>query len=199
MDTIAIEGSRASATAPDALAETVRHVWHAKDGTPVLVRAIEPDDFAIERDFVCGLSKESGYMRLMSGREPTADEMVRWTHIDWRREGAVIAAVRLDGRERQIGVARYAMNDGEFDTAEFAIVISDAWHGRGLGGELLSSLIDLAARSGVKRLFGTTLSENHAMIGLARRFGFTAYHERGAAFITELTLDLHSRSPAAAS
>ncbi|WP_422389458.1 GNAT family N-acetyltransferase [Burkholderia pyrrocinia] len=51
---------------------------------------------------------------------------------------------------------RYALNDGETDVVECAIVIDDAWHRQGLGRALLSSLIDLAGRSGMKRMVGTT-------------------------------------------
>jgi acetyltransferase len=40
------------------------------------------------------------------------------------------------------------------------------------------------------RLFGETLSENAAMIALGRRLGFRLFRQRGAAFLTELSLDL---------
>lgn len=134
-------------------------------------------------------------MRLMSVRKPTEDEMIRWTRIDRRREGAVIATITHDGRERLIGVAapRYAMDDGETDVVECAIVIDDAWQRQGLGRVLLSSLIDLAGRSGMKRIVGTTLSENVAVIGLARSLGFGLSREPGAAFVTDLTFDLDTR------
>jgi RimJ/RimL family protein N-acetyltransferase len=179
-------------TSSDADAETVRHIWKAKDGTSVLLRAIEPDDFEIERDFVDGLSRSSCYMRLMSARRPTLDEMYRWTHVDRQREGAVIGVVVIDGRKRQIGVARYAMEKGNNDVAECAIVVSDAWQGRGLGSELLSSLIELARRSNLKRLYGTTLAENDAMVRLARRFGFHVAYDSRSGPLLELSLKLKS-------
>jgi RimJ/RimL family protein N-acetyltransferase len=180
-------------TGIDMLANAGRHVWDAKDGTQVLFRPIEPEDVERERDFVHGLSPSTSYLRLMSARVPSDDEIYRWTHIDRQREGAVIATVSLGGREVQIGVARYVAESDD-GNAEFAIVIGDAWHGKSLGLHLLSSLIDLARQSGVVRLFGTTLSENSAMLGLARRVGFKASLERGAAYVTELSLDLHSRN-----
>jgi RimJ/RimL family protein N-acetyltransferase len=54
----------------------------------------------------------------------------------------------------------------------------------------LIDLIDLARRSGMTRLVGTTLSENAAMIGLGRRLGFRSSRQPGVAYLTELTLDL---------
>ncbi|AFQ48122.1 GNAT family N-acetyltransferase [Burkholderia cepacia] len=192
MDTIEIDQASCCETGPDAPALSIRRIWEARGGTPVLLRAIEDGDLEIERDLVDRLSSRSCYMRLMSARKPTEDELIRWTRIDRRREGAVIATIWSGGCERLIGVARYAMNDGETDVVECAIVIDDAWHRQGLGRVLLSSLIDLAERSGMKRLVGTTLSENDAMIGLARSLGFMLSREPGAAFVTDLRLDLES-------
>jgi len=172
-----------------ASAPAYRRWCEAKDGTEVLLRPIGPGDFQRESDFVNGLSRSTSYLRLMSGRHPSADEVRRWTEIDWRHEGALIATVRIDGVERQIGVARYVAQPGESE-AEIAIVISDAWQGKGLGIPLLASLIELARQAGMTRLFGSTLSENDAMIALARRVGFRLFRQRGAAFLTELSLDL---------
>lgn len=179
-----------SGTSSDVEAEAVRHRFETKDGTSVLLRAIQPDDFEIECDFVNGLSRSSVYMRLMSGPRPTPDEMYRWVHIDRQREGAVIGVLLIDGRERQVGVARYAMEDGKSDVAECAIVIGDAWQRRGLGGALLSSLIELAQRSGLKRLYSSTLAENEAMVRLARRFGFQVAYDARSALLLELSLEL---------
>jgi acetyltransferase len=165
----------------------------ALHGTTVVFRPIEPGDLDLEREFVAGLSKRTSYQRLMSGRTPTAAELERWTKIDREHEGAVIAKVTHHGRERLIGVARYAMEPGA-DEAEFAIVIADAWQGKGLGVHLLSRLIALARKSAARRLFGTTLTENRAMLELGRRFGFKLSRAGGAAFITAMSLPLGMNS-----
>jgi RimJ/RimL family protein N-acetyltransferase len=174
----------------DASAEAIRHIWKANDGTRVLLRAIEPADFTIEEAFVNGLSRSTLYGRLMSARRPTTDEIHGWTQIDRQREGAVIAVVVIDGLEREVGVARYAMEQGDYDAAECAIVIDDAWQGRGLGAHLLSTLIELARRSGLKRLYGATLSENAAMVGLALRLGFQVSYHTDAGYVRDLSLAL---------
>jgi len=175
--------------APVWAADTDVRIWTAADGTFVLVRPIDPDDFQMEREFVAGLSPRTRYQRLMSARTPQVAELQRWTRINPEREGALIATVDSDGRERQVGVARYAMDDVEAE-AEFAIVIDDEWQRRGVGAHLLSALIDLARRSGLRRFHGTTFSENRAMLGLARRLGFKRSLEPGAGFLTGLSLEL---------
>ena len=46
-------------------------------------------------------------------------------------------------------------------------------HGRGIGTALMRLLIDYARADGLERLEGMVLSENHGMLGLIARLGFT--------------------------
>ena len=170
----------------------MRTTWTAADGTLITLRRIEAGDFALEQTFVAGLSAATGYKRLLSARRPSEEEIRRFTEIDYECEFAVIATTVHDGVEQQVGVARY-VTQGCADEAEFAIVLSDDWQGHGLGGVLLSSLIAEARQRGVRRLFGTTMSENEGMVALARKLGFSV--ARGeVASETNLTLDLGPRA-----
>ncbi len=164
--------------------------WTAPDGRPVTIRPIRAADFELERAFVDGLSPATGYQRLMSTRRPSDEEVRHFTDIDPKRELALIAVTVVDGRERQVGVARYVKDEHTPDEAEFAIVLSDAWQRCGLGAKLLASLIDAARRNGVRRLVATTLSANSGMLALARRMGFRLALNPTSAAITNLTLDL---------
>jgi acetyltransferase len=76
--------------------------------------------------------------------------------------------------------------------AEFAIVLSDDWQGRGLGRRLLGELIAAAQRGGVRRLYGTTLLENAAMIALAQSLSFVVTNDPDVA---TMTLDLGASEP----
>jgi acetyltransferase len=96
--------------------------------------------------------------------------------------------------ERQIGVARY-VKDGKAGDAEFAIVLSDEWQGKDLGTRLLSRLITAAKINGVQKLVGTTLSDNHGMLSLARKLGFKAALDPASATVTQLALDLATWPP----
>ncbi len=164
--------------------------WTAPDGRPVTIRPIRAADFELERAFVDGLSPATGYQRLMSTRRPSDEEVRHFTDIDPKRELALIAVTVADGKERQVGVARYVKDEHTPDEAEFAIVLSDAWQRCGLGAKLLASLIDAARRNGVRRLVATTLSANSGMLALARRMGFRLALNPTSAAITNLTLDL---------
>ena len=163
--------------------------WTAADGTVVTIRPISAADLELEQEFVNGLSTHTGYRRLMSSRALTMEEIKRFTDIDPRREVALIATVQVQGRERQVGVVR-CVDDGEPGHAEFAIVLSDDWQGRGLGAILIARLITAAEQHGVRRLVGMTMSENTGMIRLGRKLGFRIGKEPGNGAVTILTLDL---------
>jgi L-amino acid N-acyltransferase YncA len=185
-----------SAQSPNRSQPTVE-TWAAADGTVITIRPIRAADLALEQEFVRALSKPTGYQRLMSARSPSLEELVRFTDIDYERELALIATTPVQGRERQIGVARYVMESSPGD-AEFAIVLSDDWQGRGLATKLLASLLVAAKRSGVRRLIGTTSSTNSGMLALGRKLGFKLASDPHSATITNLMLDLAAWPPAGA-
>jgi acetyltransferase len=177
--------------------QPMSETWAAADGTVITIRPISAADLALEQEFVDGLSAPTGYQRLMSARRLSLEELRRFTDIDHERELALIAITPVDSRERQIGVARYVKESSPGD-AEFAIVLSDDWQGRGLGTRLLVSLVVAAKSHGVRRLVGTTSSVNSGMLALARKLGFKLASDPRSATITNLTLDLAAWPPTAA-
>jgi acetyltransferase len=141
-----------------------------RDGAQVLIRPIEPQDAQREQAFVRGLSPESRYFRFMNTLRELSPEMLeRFTHPDAAREIALVATTA--DAAQQIGVARCAAL-GERHAWEFAIVVADAWQGRGLGSHLMRELIEAARARGVPRLEGLVLSENHRMLMLMHALGF---------------------------
>jgi acetyltransferase len=128
----------------------------------------------------------------MSNRHLSAQEIRRFTDIDYDQHMALIATIAVDGREREIGVARYVKGEGTPGEAEFAIVLADDWQQRGLGSKLLSSLLAIAKREGLRRITGIALSSNSGMLALARRMGFRLAPDPSSATITTLTLEFRS-------
>jgi RimJ/RimL family protein N-acetyltransferase len=178
--------------------QPMSETWATADGTVITIRPISAADLALEQAFVDGLSASTAYQRLMSARHLSLEELRRFTDIDRERELALIATTPVQGRERQIGVARYVKESPPGD-AEFAIVLSDDWQRRGLGTRLLVSLLVAAKSDGVQRLVGTTMSKNGGMLALGRKLGFRLALDPGSATITNLTVDLATWPPAGAS
>lgn len=141
------------------------------DGTNIIIRPIHPEDDAIERAFICGLSSDTRYNRLLGARKLTPEEIRHLTRIDYEREMAFIAVTATGGQARLLGVVRY-VRGADAGGAEFAIVVADAWQRKGIGSLLLDTLLRHAQSAGVARLHGSTLASNQAMQNLARKLGF---------------------------
>lgn len=146
------------------------------DQIQVTLRPICPEDAELEQAFIRDLDDQSKYFRFMGNiRELSKPMLVRLTQIDYDREMALVASYIYDGKERIIGITRYTINpDGE--TAEFAIVVADAWHNKGVGSKLLTSLIEIAKNRGIKSIDGIVLSTNTAMLELVRHHGFNIFN-----------------------
>jgi acetyltransferase len=82
-----------------------------------------------------------------------------------------LAATAMLERETLLGVARYVQNKDN-QSAEFAIVVADSWHGRGIGSRLLAKLIEAARKRGLTLLYGDILAMNRPMLALATKLGF---------------------------
>ena len=149
---------------------------------------MRPHDRDIEHAFVSGLSAETRSNRLLGGSKAITREYIEsLVSVDFSRDMALAAATMLDG-ETLLGVARY-VRDRSGDAAEFAIVIADAWQGRGIGRRLLAKLIEAARWRGVKRLYGDILATNRPMLELARKLGFELGRHEDAT-ITRALLNL---------
>jgi acetyltransferase len=162
------------------------------DGTIIAIRPIRPEDAALERAFVNGLSARSRYLRFMySMKEISPSMLARFTQIDYDREMALIALVNDAEEPRQIGVARYVLNpDGR--TGEFAIVVAETWQHRGLATELLRRLIDTARDRGLEQLDGLVLAENRGMIAFAKSLGFVPQSAPGDPGLVVMSLQLRA-------
>mgnify|MGYP001546834288 FL=1 len=181
---------RAPRPYPAHLVESLR----LRDGSALTIRPIHAADRRLELDFLVGLSAQTRYQRLLSGRQLLPGELKRLTDIDYAHEMALVALATVDGRLRQIGVARYVRDAGDDErSADFAIVVADDSQRRGLGELLLRSLLRAARADGVSVLGGITLSSNVAMLALAKKLGFSARREHGNASVTDLRLELEAQ------
>jgi acetyltransferase len=143
------------------------------DGTELTIRPIRPEDAVDEQCFVRCLSSQSRYFRFMqSQNELTPQMLTRFTQIDYDREMAFVATVERANERRQIGVSRYASNsDGT--SCEFALVVADEWHGRGIGTRLMEALIAVARSRGLRSMRGEVLAKNAGMLHLVSKLGFS--------------------------
>ena len=129
-------------------------------------RPVQPTDRTLFRRLWPRLSPDTVYRRFhapLPGLPPETVERLVTVDHDLRE-----AVVGLVGGE-VVGVARYDRSPEDPTTADFAILVEDAWQGVGLGRQLLIELIDLAASRGVRTLTATVQRDNDRVIALIRR------------------------------
>ena len=142
------------------------------DGTDIVVRPIRPEDAEMEDRFVRELSAESRYFRFMNQLQELSQEMlVRFTQIDYHHEMALIAVTSVNGKDEQIGVARYTTNLDK-TSCEFALTVSDHWQHRGIGHVLMKDLMDVARDRDLAEMEGQVLADNRRMLELVKTLGF---------------------------
>lgn len=126
-----------------------------------LLRPIRPDDDAQLMRLYKTFSVETIYHRFFSYVNATPDRVKRMTHIDYRRQMAIVAEVEIAGVPEIVGVARYNTPEGGSPVeAEMAIVVGDPYQGNGVGAELLDTLIKVARAEGFNLLFGIVHYDN---------------------------------------
>ncbi len=198
----AMEVQAASVTAPHHLVimpypGQYRSEVRLDDGTRILIRPIKPEDEEKHFAFFHSLSRQTNYYRFFSYRKQlTREQITRFTQIDYDREMAIIALVRENGREKTIGVNRMVYYPHR-DRYEFALVVTDAWQGRGVGKILMEKLLAIARDRGLKTIYGQVLAENSRMLRFCRRFGFREVDSEGDVVL--LRLELESETAAAGS
>jgi acetyltransferase len=143
------------------------------DGTTLHVRPIRPEDAELERAFVHELSEQSRYFRFFYQlNELTPAMLARFTQVDYDREMALVAVDESGAAPAIVGVARYIIV-ADRQSAEFAVVVADAWQGRGVARMLMTRLVDCAKARGLKRLVGSVLRGNSRMLKFVADFGST--------------------------
>ena len=146
-----------------------------KDGTPVRVRAIRPDDESRMARFHAGLSTRSVYQRyfhLASLEQRTAHARLALTCRSDPATGLALVAEHTAPDDTLEVLALARLTRSGRDGGEFALLVMDDWQGRGLGRLMLRHLVDAARALGVRHLFGDMLADNDAMRAVVRHEGF---------------------------
>jgi RimJ/RimL family protein N-acetyltransferase len=144
-----------------------------RDGRAVHIRAMRPMDEAELLQAFDRMSADARYMRFMrSVREPNV-ERLRKALASFPASGiGIVATVPAADGIDIVGSAIFVIGSDP-STCEFAINVAAEYGGAGLGGTLMTALIDAAKRRGQKEMEGFVLAVNQPMLRLATRLGFT--------------------------
>ncbi|MFL5807454.1 MAG: bifunctional acetate--CoA ligase family protein/GNAT family N-acetyltransferase [Roseiflexaceae bacterium] len=158
--------------------------WALKDGTPVTIRPIRPEDEPLMVAFHETLSEQSVYLRYFSplklSQRIAHERLTRICFIDYARQMALVVERRdaQSGQCQILGVGRLIKQHGT-NEAEYAIVVSDQWQGQGLGTQLLRRLIQVGRDEGLSGITAEILPDNRAMQQISQRLGFQLHRSLG--------------------
>lgn len=152
-----------------------------KDSSDILIRPIRPDDETKMIEFHKELSEESVRQRYLGSL--SLDERISSRRLasmclcDWDREIALVA----EYDRNIIGAVRLSRISGT-ESAQFKMIIIDAWHGKGLGTKLVAYIAEIAASEGYQNLRALVLKENTGMLSILRKLGFTIEEMSGTPY-----------------
>ena len=153
-------------------------------GVEVTIRPIRPEDEPLMVKFHKTLSDRSVHLRYFGlvslERRIMHERLRRVCFIDYDREIALVADLKnRDGTHQILGVGRLIKEHGT-DEAEFAVLISDPWQGKGFGSELLKLLVQVGRKEGLRRITGHISPENTTMKTVSEQVGFSLHFDREA-------------------
>lgn len=160
-----------------------------RDGTPAVIRPIEPGDKQRLQAGLRLLSPRSRYLRFHAGVGQLTDEQLRYlTEVDGRDHVAWVALNPDEPDEPGMGVGRYVRLRDEPDVAEAAVTVADRYQGRGLGTLLLGMVARSAVENGIRTLRHHVLAENESMLGLLADLPATCSEEGQGVYRVDVSL-----------
>ncbi len=167
---------------------------HLPDGTRMRLRPIRPEDEPGYAELFSRLSLEEIRFRFLHPMRTLPRQLAaRLTQIDYDREMAlVLEGPGVGGAAGPLcGAVRMAA-DPDNEGAEFAIMLRGDFTGMGIGPLLMRRIIEIARRRGIGEIYGEVLSDNRAMLTLAKRLGFSTRREADDPGVLRVTLPLRT-------
>ncbi|MFD5771673.1 GNAT family N-acetyltransferase [Streptomyces fungicidicus] len=166
-----------------------RDVLRLPEGGAISVRRADTGDLAAAREMHERCSAET-LRRRYHGPVGDADRYLN--HLLSPRFGRTLAAQTASGRIVGLG---HLLWDG--DETEVALVVEDDWQRRGIGGELLTRLVSMAAEAGCAHVYAVTQASNTGMVAAMRGLGLPLDYqiEEGTLVITARLDAVPARRP----
>ncbi|MGC3003520.1 GNAT family N-acetyltransferase [Streptomyces sp. G35A] len=155
-----------------------RDVLTLSEGSDITVRRADTGDLRAARAMHERCSDRTLRMRYHG---PVGDADRYLDHLLSPRFGRTLAVQTASGRIVGLG---HLLWDG--DETEVALIVEDAWQRRGVGGELLTRLVSMAAEAGCAHVYAVTQASNTGMVAAMRGLGLPLDYqvEEGTLVIT---------------
>jgi acetyltransferase len=158
--------------------------WMLRDGSPVTIRPIRPEDEPLMVRFHETLSEQTVEMRYFGPQKLSQriapEQLLHLRCIDYDREMVLVVEQHdpTTGEQTILGLGCLITLNRSND-AEIALLVGDAWQGQGIGSELLRQLIQIGRDKGLARIIGEVLPDNHVALRILPRFRFQLHRSIG--------------------
>ena len=143
-----------------------------RNGVPILLRQIRPEDRSRLAEGMRWLSPASRYLRFHEVLEDLSDEQLDYlTDVDHVDHEAIVALDPADPDVPGIGVARYIREPREPTVAEAAVTVADDYQATGAGTLLLGALAARARANGIEVFRNYVLDGNTQMLEVFDHLG----------------------------
>lgn len=159
------------------------------NGEAVTLKPLRPEDEMLWRAMVERCSTQTLHYRFRYlFKEATHEMATRFVFTDYDREIAIMAEVQNKGQRQFVGAVRLVA-DRAGDSVEYAVLVEDAWQGKGVGGLLTDYGMEVARRWGFKHITAETTQDNHRMLNALRKRGFAMVKSEGMEVLFSKGLD----------
>jgi len=168
----------------------------AKNGDIYLLRPIAPSDVPSLIRGYDAMSDQAKWFRMLHTVPHLTEVMARrFCSPDQDRDLCIVIVGHGSLQGEILGGARIA---GEADgrRAEFSVSLRPEAQGLGLAHRALQMVLQAAKEMGYERVWGSIALQNMAMLGLARRLGFTLSPDLDDAALVHAEIDLMKMSTA---
>ncbi len=145
---------------------------------PIRVRRSVPSDRPALRSFLAALGPDCLAQRFHCARQSLSPQCIDALTDQALTLGAQaqswVAVTRANGAEQVVALGGWCVEPPRRHTAhggdvgEVALVVAEAYQGRGIGSRLLGAIRQGACHSGLRQLRATVRGDNEAMLGLLR-------------------------------
>ncbi|MHA2503820.1 MAG: GNAT family N-acetyltransferase [Candidatus Kariarchaeaceae archaeon] len=139
------------------------------NGLKLRFRQIEPEDARAWYQFILSCSKHSIYTRYQHAVQFDRQEISKHCDIDPTEEIAYVAELQ-DGTI--VGEVRLYIFENSSAEAEFAILVADAYQGKGIGQVMTREIIRIGKSQGIRRVIAFTDNDNRKMLQVFKKMGF---------------------------